>query len=114
MAQWPPWLRPCLRVRSYDMVGEHLYSSNPANHGKNVKLLLLLPDIFRRMRAWRKTMELQEPGNSLEPVPEVVKRQSPKSERRRVRSCTLQNEMRGSAGAAVGILDSANPREIRA
>ena len=45
------------------------------------------------------------------------RREWPKSERRRVRSCTVQNEMRGvlgrvSAGAAVRILDSANPREI--
>ena len=45
-------------------------------------------------------------------------RESPKSERRRVRSWTVQNEMRDvlgrvSAGAAERILDSANPREIR-
>ena len=45
-------------------------------------------------------------------------RESPKSERRRVRSWTVQNEMRGvlgrvSAGAAGSILDSVNPREIR-
>ena len=46
-------------------------------------------------------------------------RESPMSELRRVRSCwTVQNEMRGvlgrvSAGAAVRILDSANPKEIR-
>ena len=43
--------------------------------------------------------------------------ESPKSERRRVRSWTVQNEMRSvlgrvSAGAAGRILDSANPREI--
>ena len=43
--------------------------------------------------------------------------ESPKSERRRVRSWTVQNEMRGvlgrmSAGAAEKILDSANPRKI--
>ena len=45
-------------------------------------------------------------------------RQPPKSERCRVRSWTVQNEMRGvlrrvSAGAARRILDSANPREIK-
>ena len=44
-------------------------------------------------------------------APEVV-------ERRRVRSCTVQNKMRDvlgrvSTGAAGRILDSANPREIR-
>ena len=32
----------------------------------------------------------------------------------RVRSWTVQNEMRVSTGAAGRILDSANPREIRA
>ena len=45
-------------------------------------------------------------------------RESPKSERRRVRSWTVQNEMKSvlgrvSADAAERILDSANPREIR-
>ena len=46
-------------------------------------------------------------------------RESPKSKRCRVRSFTVQNEMRDvlgrvSAGAAERILDSANPKEIRA
>ena len=46
-------------------------------------------------------------------------RESSKSERRRVRSWTVQNEMRDvlgrvSTGAAGRIFDSANPREIRA
>ena len=46
-------------------------------------------------------------------------RESPKSEGRRARSWTVQNEMRSvlrrvSAGAAGRILGSANPREIRA
>ena len=45
-------------------------------------------------------------------------RESPKSERGRVRSWTVQNEMRGvlgrmSTGAERRILDYANPREIR-
>ena len=44
--------------------------------------------------------------------------ESPKSERCRVRSWTVQNRMRSvlgqvSSGAAERILDSANPREIR-
>ena len=39
-------------------------------------MLLLLPDPFREMRAQRKTMEPQKPGNSPGPGPEVVERQS--------------------------------------
>ena len=53
-------------------------------------------------------------------LPEVVKRQRVAKERaaQRVRSWTVQNEIRGvlgrvSTGAAGRILDSANPREIR-
>ena len=51
-----------------------------------------------------------EAGNSPGPGPEVVERQ-------RVRSWTVQNEIRGvlervSIGAVGRILDSANPREI--
>ena len=66
-------------------------------------------------------MEPQNPGNSPGPGPEVVKTQKVAKERaaQRVRSWTVQDEMRGvlgrvSAGAAGRILDSANPREIRA
>ena len=63
----------------------------------------------------------QKPGNSPGPGPEVVERQRVVKKRaaQRVRSWTVQNEMRGvlermSTGAAERILDSANPREIRA
>ena len=73
------------------------------------------------MGVWRKTMEPQKPGNSPRPGPEVVERQKIAQERamQRVRSWTVQNEMRGVlgrvlTGAAERILDSANPREIRA
>ena len=55
------------------------------------------------------------------PGPEVVERQRVAKERaaQRVRSWTVQNEMRCvlgrlSAGAAGRILDSANPRKVRA
>ena len=65
-------------------------------------------------------MEPQKPGNSSGSGPEVVERQRVAKEgaAQRVRSWTVQNEMRGvlgrvSAGAAGRILDSANPREIR-
>ena len=63
----------------------------------------------------------QKPGNSPGPRSEVVERQRVAKERaaQRVRSLTVQNETRGvlgwvSARAARKILDSANPREIRA
>ena len=66
-------------------------------------------------------MELQEPGNSQGPGPEVVESQRVAKERaaQRVRSWTVQNEIRGilgrvSAGAAGRILDSANSKLIRA
>ena len=66
-------------------------------------------------------MEPQKPGNSPWSGPEVVKRQRFVKERaaQRVRSWTVQNEMRDvlgrvSSGAAGRIVDSANPREIRA
>ena len=66
-------------------------------------------------------MEPQKPGNSPGPGTEVVERQKIAKERatQRVRSWTLQNEMRGvlgrvSASAAGRIFDSANPREIGA
>ena len=65
-------------------------------------------------------MEPQNSGNSPGPGPEVVERQKIAKERatQRVRSWTVQIEMRGvlgpvSEGAAGRILDSANPREIR-
>ena len=65
-------------------------------------------------------MEPQKPGNSPGSGPEVVKRQRVAKERaaQRVRSWTVQNEMRDvlgrvSAGAAGRILNSANPREVR-
>ena len=89
--------------------------------GLEFELLLLLPDPFQWMGTWQKTMEPQKPGNSPGPGPEVVKGQRVAKERaaQRVRSRTVQNEMRGvlgrvSAGAAGRILDSANPKEIRA
>ena len=65
-------------------------------------------------------MEPQKLGNSPGLGPEVVERQIVAKERvaQRVRSWTVQNEMRGvlvqvSAGAAASILDSANPRVIK-
>ena len=72
------------------------------------------------MGAWRKTIEPQKPDNSPGNEPEVVEKQRVVRDQaaQRIDSWTLQNEMRGvlgqvSAGAAGGILDSANPREIR-
>ena len=66
-------------------------------------------------------MEPQKPGNSPGPGPEVVERQKIAKERamQKVRSWTVQNEMRGilglvSASAARRIFDSANSREIGA
>ena len=65
-------------------------------------------------------MEPQKPGNSPGPGPKVVKRQRVAKEQaaQRVRSWTVQNEIRGvlgrvSTGAAGRILDSANPGGIR-
>ena len=65
-------------------------------------------------------MEPQKPGNFPGSGPEVVKRRRVAKERaaHRVRSSTVQNEMRGvlgrvSTGAAGRVLDSANPRVIR-
>ena len=72
------------------------------------------------MGGWWKTVEPQKPGNSPGSGPEVVQRQRVAKERvaQRVRSWTVQNEMRDvlgqvSTGAAGRILDSANPREIK-
>ena len=66
------------------------------------------------------TMEIQKPGNSPGPGPEIVERQRVTNERaaQRVRSWTVQNEMRGvlgrvSTSAAGWILNSTNPRDIR-
>ena len=69
---------------------------------------------------WRKTMEFQKLGNSRGPGPKVVERQRVAKEReaQRVRSWTVENEMRSVlgrvfAGAAERISDSTNPKEIR-
>ena len=66
-------------------------------------------------------MEPQKLGNSPGPGPEVVERQKIAKERatQRVRSWTVQNEMRDllgrvSASATARIFDCANPREIGA
>ena len=65
-------------------------------------------------------METQKPGNSPGSGPEVVQRQKVAKDRavQKVRSWTVQNEMRDvlgrvSAGAAGRILDSDNSREVR-
>ena len=65
-------------------------------------------------------MEPQNLGNSPGSGPEVIQRQRIAEEQaaQRVRSWTVQNEMKGVlrrvfAGAAGRVLDSANPREIR-
>ena len=64
-------------------------------------------------------MEPQKPGNSPGSRPEVVERHRVAKERaaQRVRSWTVQNEMRDvlgrvSTGAARRVLNSANPGEI--
>ena len=82
--------------------------------------MLLLPDRFRRIGAWRNSMEPQKLGNCPGPRPEIVERQRVAKERvaQRVRNWTVQNEMRGVqgqvfAGAARRILNSANPKEIK-
>ena len=71
------------------------------------------------MGAWPKTVEPQEPGNSPEPGPEVAETVAKERAAQRIRSWTVQNELKGvlgrvSAGAASRILVSVNPREIRA
>ena len=77
-------------------------------------MLLLLPNPFQGMEAWRKIMEPQKPGNSTRPGSEVVKRQRVAKERvaQTVRSWTVMGRV--SAGAARRTLNSANPQEIRA
>ena len=83
-------------------------------------MLLLLPNPFIEMEARRKTTEPQKRGKLSRAWTTGRKEtELPKSERRRVRSWTVQNEMRGvlgrvSTGTAGRILDSANPEEIRA
>ena len=63
-----------------------------------------------RDKVWRKTMGLQKPGNSPGPETEVVERQRITKEgaAQRVRSWTVQNEMRGVLGrmSADGMKDS--------
>ena len=65
-------------------------------------------------------MEPQKPGNSPGPGPEVVERQRivKKQATQRVRSWTVQNEMRNilgwmTPGSALRILDSAISGEVR-
>ena len=84
-------------------------------------MLLLLTDPFRGMGTWQKTMEPQKLGNPPRQGSEVVESHRVAKERaaQRVRSWTVQNEMRGvlgrvSAGAAGRIFDSANSSEGRA
>ena len=71
------------------------------------------------MGAWQKTIELQKPGYYPWPGPGVIERQRIAKDRatQRVRSWTVQNEMRGVLGqvyadGARRILDSANFREV--
>ena len=78
----------------------------------NADALLLSPDPFEAMEAWRKTMKPKKLGNSPESETEVVKTPRVAKERaaQRVRSWTVQNEMRAvmepvSTGAASRILD---------
>ena len=66
------------------------------------------------------TMQALKPGNSPGPGPEIVERQRVTNERaaQRVRSWTVQNEMRDVLGrvyasAAGCIHDYSNPRDIR-
>ena len=73
------------------------------------------------MEARQKAMGPQNPCNSQGTGPKVVERQRVAKERaaQKVRGWTVQNEMRGvlgrmSTSTAERILDSANPKEIRA
>ena len=120
-----------LQVNFLSQIGKYLMAKTPQLEKKKLRFLYgvatveypsccCLPDPFRGMGAWRKTMEPQKPGNSPGSGPEVVKRQRVAKERvaQRVRSWTVQNEMRDvlgrvSTGAAGSILDSTNPKEIR-
>ena len=60
-------------------------------------MLLLIPDPFRGMGAWQKIIKPQKPGNSPGPGPQVIERQRVAKQRvaQRVRSSTVQNEIRG-------------------
>ena len=64
-----------------------------------MRMMLLLLS-FREMRVWWKTTEPQKLGNSSGPGPEVIEKQKVAKERvaQRVRSWTLQNEMRDALG----------------
>ena len=66
----------------------------------NGDMLLLPPDPFRWMGAWRKTMEPQKQGNYSPPAPEAVEKQRVATKRtaQRLHSWTVQNEMRGVLG----------------
>ena len=84
----------------------------------NILMLLLVTRTLPRDGG--KTMEPQKPGNSPGSGPEVVEGPRVAKERaaQRVRSWTVQNEMRDvlgrvSTGAAGRILNSANSREVR-
>ena len=67
-------------VESYQKTLKNSIHSFPAwrsafrGCGEQAGKLLLLPDPFRGMGAWRKTMEPQKPQNSPGPEPEFVKR----------------------------------------
>ena len=83
--------------------------------------MLLIPNPFRGMGAWQKTMEHYKLQNSPGSGPEVVKRHrvAKKQAALRVRSWTVQNDMSGVLGQVFGgasgrIFNFANPREIRA
>ena len=96
------------------------YWSLHGNHFTSCCCYCRLPDPFWGMGAWRNTIEPQKPGNSPRSGPEVVQRQRVAKEwaAQRVRSWTVQNEMRDvlrrvSTGAARRILGSANPRELK-
>ena len=57
-------------------------------------LMLLLPNPFREMGVWRKTMESQKLGNSPGPGPKVIEtKKLPKSERHK-QSVVGQSRMR--------------------
>ena len=118
----------CTFFHSTELFGKSMVRNAPFDLNRAYALIMCtccccccwLPDPFRGMGAWRNTMEPQKPSNSPGSGPEVVKRQRVAKEcaAQRVRSWTVQNEMRDvlgrvSTSAAGRILDSANPREIR-
>ena len=63
-------------------------------------LLLMLPDLFPRMGAWREIKQSQKSDNSPDPGPKIVKRQRVAKEREApsIRSWTVKNEMRDNLG----------------